>query len=147
MINDTSSTHLDSQTKNISSTTGVDDISQSNDFPCPNCKQNCEDTDCICCDSCSNWFHDECTHLTKSKLNHHRLNNLSSFKCLFCKAKKNCHTCHEPVKASPSSNSLYCIKCKIVLCQSCANVDDGQISNFNTSDEMFFYCNDCSHVP
>ena len=39
---------------------------------------------------------------------------------------------------------LYCVK--FVLCQNCCqNVDNGQIGNFNASDDMFFYYNDCSH--
>ena len=117
-----------------------------NPFPCPNCQENCEENaHCICCEFCSNWFHDECLQLSKTKLNQIRHNNVNDFMCFLCKNKKNCYTCHVPVRATPSSNSVYCVKCKVVLCQNCSDCHDGELSKFNTSDEVFFYCQECSH--
>ena len=39
-------------------------------YPCPNCKLNClEETDCINCDKCFNWYHFSCTNLSKKDFN------------------------------------------------------------------------------
>ena len=39
-------------------------------YPCPVCKLNCyEETDCINCDKCLNWYHYSCTDLTKAQFN------------------------------------------------------------------------------
>ena len=40
-------------------------------FPCLNCKKSCDETNCILCDYCSNWYHDECTILSRNKLAQH----------------------------------------------------------------------------
>ena len=52
-----------------------------NSFPCQNCKESCEGTDCILCDYCSYWFHNSCTTLSKTRLNQLKRNVDLKYKC------------------------------------------------------------------
>ena len=57
-------------------------------YPCPDCKIDCEDTKCILCFYCLNWFHQYCAKLSDKRFD--ALGNSSNlrFKCKFCKKKK-----------------------------------------------------------
>ena len=114
-------------------------------FQCPNCKENCLN-DCICCDFCSNWFHDSCTTLSKSKRKQHTTNKIFKFMCHICKQKKICDMCHDSVRESVNSKckSVYCTKCCIIVCGKCSNMTPSQIKQLNTCDELAFYCVECS---
>lgn len=114
-------------------------------YQCPNCNEKCLN-DCICCDFCSNWFHDSCTKLSKSKRRQHTTNPNLEFKCHFCKRKKLCDMCHGSVRETGNSkcNSVYCIKCGIILCGKCTNMTSSQIKHINTCDKSSFCCIECS---
>ena len=50
--------------------------------PCPMCKVKCVDgTECIQCDFCLNWFHFECSGLSKKSFTDHELNPNKKFQC------------------------------------------------------------------
>ena len=84
--------------------------------PCPMCKYNCdEDTDCILCDGCTNWFHLHCTKLSKTKFSH--LQGDITYLCDLCKTNSNCSTCRAAI--SVTSPSIYCVNCIKYFCRKC----------------------------
>ena len=107
-------------------------------FQCPNCNDKCIN-DCIFCDFCSNWFHDSCTKLSKSKRSQHTTNPNLEFKCHFCKRKKLCGMCQESVRETGNSkcNSVYCMKCGIVLCGKCTNMTSSRIKPYMSMVPVF----------
>ena len=109
---------------------------QSKSYLCPECKDECDNTDCILCDYCSNWYHDSCSKLSKKKLVQHRLNqNQIEFICTLCKKKRMCHNCQVPVGSIPRDCSIYCVNCCVLLCQQCSGIAKEDILKFYTSDE------------
>ena len=36
-------------------------------FPCPKCKKSCQNSNCICCDICNHWYHQDCAKLSKNQ--------------------------------------------------------------------------------
>ena len=67
-------------------------------YPCPSCKYDCDDTNCIRCDFCINWFHQACAKLSNKRFKDLIQLPLKTFKCKFCKVRKNnCSDCNKDV--------------------------------------------------
>ena len=92
--------------------------------PCPCCKYDCGDTNCILCDHCHNWFHQECAKISDKRFL--SLSNSSSqkFKCKFCTLKKHkkCFECTKPLSNVYLNKDLYCISCKDWFCCDCLSL-------------------------
>ena len=75
---------------------------------CPPCKSECEnEQNCISCDNCHNWFHFECTNLSKRAFDQFCQNESLLFICQICKnkTKRKCQIC----KKSHTSEKIHCI--------------------------------------
>ena len=111
---------------------------------CPPCKSECLDgEDCILCDNCHNWFHFECTKLSKRAFNQFCQNENSLFICYICqnRTKRNCNICKE--RHTSQTNTLYCVGCLNSFCTSCLPLTDLQIYAFLNTEKPYF-CNECS---
>ena len=114
-------------------------------FPCPCCKTDCGELNCIFCDECCNWFHQGCAKLSdkRFKLLGNSVN--LNYKCKFCKSRtKKCSKCSKTLK-NVSEKKLYCISCKEWSCHDCLTLtlSTNQILKF-TSTDLPYFCTDCS---
>ena len=111
-------------------------------YPCPICKAKCmECTDCIQCDTCFNWFHFECSNLSKKRFNRY-VNGLDTiYHCKICNHKTTCIQCN--CALAISSKSLYCVGCLDKCCLDCLSLDTQQIKLFSDTDRPYF-CEECS---
>ena len=113
------------------------------DFPCCVCMGFClEDSYCILCDVCKNWFHRECVNLSHKKFNV-LSNDDSEFTCTICIHKKHCEICNSA--PSESENFLYCVTCLKHFCDDCNPCLSDQIDIFRNTDRPF-YCLSCSEL-
>ena len=117
----------------------ADDIVQV--YPCPNCKLNClEETDCINCDRCFNWYHLSCTNLSKKDFNTLcRTNGI--FLCNLCLTKQNCHHCSKTF--TRRSLRVNCVNCENSYCSKCVPLVSDRNIRYFLSPEQTFYCQDC----
>ena len=100
-----------------------------------------ECTDCIQCDTCHNWFHFECSNLSKKHFNRF-VNGLDiKYICKICKYKTTCIHCNCAL-ATPNK-SLYCVGCLDKCCLDCLSLDTQQIRLFTDTDKPYF-CEECS---
>ena len=56
-------------------------------FPCPCCKYDCVNQNCVLCDYCYNWFHQECAKLSDKRFNDLGRSDNLKYKCKFCSKK------------------------------------------------------------
>ena len=113
------------------------DFKNSN-YPCPSCKYNCDEgSNCICCDSCTNWYHIECAKISKRRFQYLVSHPNEKFKCKFCKINKCCHSCNTITK-----KRTYCVNCEHVSCYTCASLPLGKFKEILAS-ESPFYCKNC----
>ena len=120
-----------------------DPITNQPNYPCPCCRYDCENFDCILCNYCNNWFHQSCAKISNKRFN--LLTNSSSmkFKCKFCLTKKQkCSNCNKDVSAY-QLKKLYCVSCKDWYCKDCLPLSLDQIKTYMTTDLPYF-CQDCS---
>ena len=109
--------------------------------PCPICMGFCTSTDkSILCDYCQNWFHQRCEKISNVKFN--SLSNENAlFKCSLCIKPKTCHSCG--VTGLSPENSIYCVTCLEIVCDSCNSLPNSLIHSFRSTD-CPFYCSSCS---
>ena len=85
------------------------------------CKQTCiEGTDRILCIICSNWFHFDCTNISKKTFDKIK-NKSKQFSCQICKTNTKCYQCE--CSLSAYKNQLYCIVCLRKFCAACHSVE------------------------
>ena len=110
--------------------------------PCPICKVKCnEGTERILCRTCKNWFHFECSNLSKSSYDKFLQDPNKMFLCKVCKIKTVCTKCKCSLK-SPSE-SLYCVGCLNKCCRRCLDLTISQIKILKTTEKAYF-CAECS---
>ena len=110
-------------------------------YPCPNCKLNCnEETDCVNCDKCFNWYHLSCTNLLKKDFNSLCRTN-KKFLCNLCLTKKVCHHCNK--KYTGRSLRVNCVNCESTFCSKCVPLISAKNIRHFLSTEQNFYCPDC----
>ena len=88
-------------------------------YPCPCCKYDCENFDCILCNYCNNWFRQTCATISNKRFN--ILSNSANlkFKCKFCSSKKQkCFGCEKDINKN-TFKKLYCVSCKDWYCKDC----------------------------
>ena len=104
---------------------------------CMKCKLNCsiDNSDSICCNKCSSWYHLSCVNLTSN-------NYPFKFKCNLCVSKTNCHNCG--TKYYPRSHKVHCLNCSHSFCSNCAGLS-GKNIKFFLSPENDFFCNSCDN--
>ena len=94
-------------------------------YPCPQCKLNClEDTDCINCDKCFNWYHFTCSKLTKKEFNVFCNNINKKFICSLCLTKNSCHHCGKSY--NNRSLRVNCVNCENTFCSKCVPLVQGK---------------------
>ena len=122
---------------------------------CPPCKLECKDQqDCVCCDNCHNWFHLECTNLSRRAFDQLCQNESSLFICQICKnkTKRECQICKE--RHTLEKITLYCVGCLNSFCTSCLPLTDQQAYVFLNTEKQYFcgecsvdhYCGDCGKI-
>ena len=52
-------------------------------YPCPTCKFDCENENCILCDYCHNWFHKKCAKLSDKRFDLLSRSTCSKYKCKY----------------------------------------------------------------
>ena len=110
--------------------------------PCPVCKVKCnEGTDRILCKTCHNWFHFECTNLSKTSFDKFMKNPNKTFLCKICKIKTSCTKCTSNLKLP--RESIYCVGCLDKFCKSCLDLSIPQIHIICSSEKAYF-CPECS---
>ena len=120
-------------------------------FPCANCMGFCvENTKCVRCSICINWFHKSCCKLSNIAFDNLRNNtNLlfienSDYICKFCSNLQPCDICRLQITPLNIKSSLYCITCKIRVCDDCnTSFSSDQLKIFKETDTPF-YCRTCS---
>ena len=113
-------------------------------YPCPCCKYDCENFDCILCNYCNNWFHQTCAKISNKRFNILANSAHLKFKCKFCLNKnKKCSNCTKTINSN-SFKKLYCVSCKDWYCKDCLPLSVDQINMYMTSDSPYF-CRDCSN--
>ena len=81
-------------------------------YPCPSCKYDCENFNCILCNCCNNWFHQTCAKISNKRFNLFSNSAHLKFKCKFCLSKQQkCSLCDKDV-CKKFSKKLYCVSCK-----------------------------------
>ena len=114
--------------------------------PCPCCKYDCSNTNCISCDYCNNWFHQECAKISDKRFLSLSTSSNKTFKCKFCASKKHkkCSQCMILLPNTRLSNkNLYCISCKDWFCHDCLSLPPDLLDKFLSSDLPYF-CKECS---
>ena len=85
------------------------------DYPCAVCMGFClEDSNCIRCDVCMNWFHRECEKLSKSKFEALTNDTSSKYTCTICIHRRKCELCNRSPRID--ENFLYCVTCLKHFC-------------------------------
>ena len=120
--------------------------------PCAICMGFCsENTNCIRCSICVNWFHQKCCKLSTKAFNNLKSNSETNFIdnstyiCKFCSKPKPCNKCKVEFTPSNISHSLYCVTCKVRLCDNCNNTfSSDQLKLFKDTENPFYcsFCND-----
>ena len=111
---------------------------------CPPCKLVCKNQqDCILCDNCHNWFHFQCTKLSRRAFDQFCQNESLLFICQICKTKtqKKCKICGE--RHTSEKITLYCVGCLNSFCTCCLPLTDSQVYDFLNTEKTYF-CNECS---
>ena len=119
-------------------------------YPCAECLGFClENTNCIRCSICVNWFHQKCSKLSKKAFSELKTNpegsfiENSSYICKFCSKVDTCNLCKLELTPSNISNSLYCITCKIRVCDDCNDVFSSEQLKLLKESDKPFYCASC----
>ena len=87
-------------------------------FPCTICMGFClEDSNCIQCDKCFNWFHYKCVNLSYKKFTALANDSSSKFTCTICIHNKPCVSCNR--EPSLTNRGLYCSTCLKHYCDDC----------------------------
>ena len=113
-------------------------------YPCPCCKTDCNDTKCILCDHCCNWFHQDCAKLSDKRFELLENSINLEYICKFCKIRnKTCSICNKNLEFN--AKKLYCLSCREWACHDCLTLtlSTEQIKQYNTTDLPYF-CRDCS---
>ena len=111
---------------------------------CPPCKVECKNEhDSILCDNCHNWFHFECTKLSRKAFNQFCQNKNSLFVCQICKSEtqRNCMICKEG--HTSEKITLYCVGCLNSFCAKCLPITELQLYTFLNTEKPYF-CDECS---
>ena len=112
-------------------------------YPCPCCRYDCDETNCILCDDCCNWFHQSCAKLSDKRMQHLGNSPNLKYKCKFCCKKKNkCASCCKNLNET-FNNKLYCVSCVDWFCQDCLKLSSNQFLSYKNTDLPYF-CQDCS---
>ena len=112
-------------------------------YPCPCCRYDCGDTNCILCDYCNNWFHQSCAKISEKRFDYLKQSSNYKFKCKFCIMKKqNCFECNK-LFSHHRNKKLYCITCNDWFCSDCLRLPKTKIKEYMTTDLPYF-CRDCS---
>ena len=121
-------------------------------FPCTACMGFCmENTNCIRCAVCINWFHQKCakisnkafTNLKRNANSNHSFVVSTTFVCRFCIEPKCCHLCKN--SQINVHSSLYCVTCRERICDDCNSFSSDQLRIFKETDEPY-YCSYCSQL-
>ena len=126
----------------------MDDNMTDYNFPCTLCMGFCSPDDkSLLCHFCTNWFHQSCTKTSNKQFD--KFSNTSEihslFKCSICLKTTHCDICHS--LDTTTSNSLYCVTCLNVICDTCNPISSDQIHEFRSS-TCPFYCSTCvRHYP
>ena len=113
-------------------------------YPCPNCKYDCDDEDCILYDYCMNWLHQKCANISDKRFRALSSSHHKKFKCKFCKMKnKNCAECGKMIRDNSQCKKLYCVSCKDWYCAQCLKLESEKVRLYLTTDTPYF-CLDCS---
>ena len=132
---------------NNGSADGVGDSHDINQprHPCPCCKYDCGDTNCIQCDHCNNWFHQECAKISDKRFHTLSTSTSHTFKCKFCASKKHkkCSECAISFSNVRLNKDLYCISCKDWFCHDCLSLPPDLLEKLLTTDLPYF-CKECS---
>ena len=105
--------------------------------PCPCCKYDCGDTNCISCDYCNNWFHQECAKISDKRFLSLSTSLNKTFKCKFCASKKHkkCSECEILLSNTRLLNkNLYCLSCKDWYCHDCLSLPPDLLETFLNTD-------------
>ncbi len=87
-------------------------------YPCVVCMGFClENSNCIQCDRCLNWFHYECVNLSYKKFSILANDSTLEFICTICSHNKECESCG--IKPSENNKILYCATCLKHYCNKC----------------------------
>ena len=107
-------------------------------YPCPSCKYDCENFDCILCNCCNNWFHQSCAKISNKRFKILSNSTRLKFKCKFCLSKnQKCSGCEKDV-CKKSLKKLYCVSCKDWFCKDCLPLSTHEIKEFMTTERPFF---------
>ena len=105
------------------------------------CKQTCiEGTDRILCIICSNWFHFDCTNISKKTFDKIK-SKAKQFTCQICKTKTKCYQCE--CSLSAYKNQLYCIVCLRKYCATCHTLEKSDLNLYKNTDKAYL-CKECS---
>ena len=120
--------------------------------PCAACMGFClENTKCIRCSICVNWFHQKCCKLTNKAFNDLKQQSEvdfienSSYICKFCSYIDPCNNCQLELTSSNIDQSLYCVTCKKRVCDDCNDTfSSEQLKSYRETDTPYYclLCND-----
>ena len=123
-------------------------------LPCATCMGFCiENTNCVRCSICINWFHQTCCKLSNRAFNElksenpdvHFIEN-SDYICKFCTQLNSCDMCQLETPQTNVRSTLYCVTCKIRICDSCnSSFSSDQLTLFKETDKPF-YCKSCNDL-
>lgn len=117
---------------------------QVSEFPCCVCMGFClEDSNCILCDVCKNWFHRECVNLSHKKFSELSNDGNAKFTCTICIHNKHCEICD--CGPTESEKFIYCVTCLNHYCDGCIPILSDQIDIYRNTDKPY-YCPTCSEV-
>ena len=104
------------------------------------CKKTCfEGTERLLCKTCKNWFHYECTVVSKRTYDQIK-NKSKQFSCHVCKAKTKCYQCECSLAAH--INLLYCVGCLGKFCATCHTLKNSELHSFQNTEKAYL-CNEC----
>ena len=105
-------------------------------------KVKCADgVDRVQCGTCHNWFHFECSSLSKKSFTKLIGNFDETYLCNICKRKTFCVSCNCDIVTS--KESVYCVGCLNKFCQTCLSLENSQFQIL-TDTEKSYFCPECS---
>ena len=102
-----------------------------------------ENSNCICCDDCQNWFHLRCTNLNLKEFNKFTKDSSLTFCCDFCTNYK-CGKCNKPV--FDNQNAIYCNSCFLWYHVRCSKLSLIHYHELSRSSESWT-CTNCFTFP
>ena len=109
-------------------------------YNCPKCTLEV-DGKSICCDVCNNWYHLDCTTLTKFEFRTHTINKYKTWKCEVC-VDKYCNKCGKTFSMA-NINSICCDRCSQWYHQTCTDLTTSEFNQYSENVDKIWKCKSC----